>query len=287
MFAAAAEFHQLSRRPPGRPWLLLALILSLLLHLGLAWLLYLQPWNQGLKLAETPLVMEVVIPPPAPAPVPTPPPPPPPPPPRAAETPAPAPLPPPEVPQLQRAPMAEKSAAPPPRAQAEAPRPVPQRAPAPPVPAAPHGAVELPRPAEKRQAAAVPLPKTAAETMQALKTAPEMKQSEQDFFLSQIVDHWLLKRDAPQFAEVQIGGAYLVLPNGMLGPPFNANDPEDFRLMIKDWDLISQRRDLESFATAIRTFVIAMRRAQPFDLPPDFGDRPKRMTLSFLVRDIP
>ncbi|MBP6818072.1 MAG: hypothetical protein KBC46_02080 [Ferrovibrio sp.] len=262
---------------------MLALILSLLLHLGLAWLLYLQPWSQGLKIAEAPLEVEVVIPPPAP--------PPPPPPQRAAEPPPPtAPLPPPEVPQLQRAPQAEKSTAPPPKAQAEAPKP-PAPPPAPPTQPAPRtteAAPPPPRPVQRRtEASSVPLPKTAAETMQALKVAPEMKQSEQDFFLSQIVDHWLLKREAPQFEEVQIGGAYLVLPNGMLGPPFNANDPEDFRLMIKDWDVISRRPDLESFATAIRTFVIAMRRAQPFDLPPDFGDKPKRMTLNFRVRDIP
>ncbi|WP_430398082.1 hypothetical protein [Ferrovibrio sp.] len=285
MFAAAADFHHLSSRPANRRWVMLALILSLLLHLGLAWLLYLQPWSQGLKIADAPLEVEVVIPPPAP------PPPPPPQPQRVAEPPPPtAPLPPPEVPQLQRAPQAEKSTAPPPKAQAEAPKP-PTPPPAPPTQPAPRtteAAPPPPRPVQRRtEASSVPLPKTAAETMQALKVAPEMKQSEQDFFLSQIVDHWLLKREAPQFEEVQIGGAYLVLPNGMLGPPFNANDPEDFRLMIKDWDVISRRPDLESFATAIRTFVIAMRRAQPFDLPPDFGDKPKRMTLNFRVRDIP
>ena len=62
-----------------------------------------------------------------------------------------------------------------------------------------------------------------------------MTQSESDFFLSQIVQAWVIDFDAPQFARIRIDGPYLVLPDGMLAPPFGKNDPWDMYAMVRNW----------------------------------------------------
>jgi len=275
MFSAPPYLQASPHREPSDRWIVAGLLLSLLLHAGIVWLLREQPWDTAKKIAAAPLEIEMVIPPPAPAP----------PPPQAQQPPPPPP--PPEAPQLQRAPIAEKSTAPIPKAPAEAPKPTQRSLPLPQPSPQPEVQIPLQRPAPRRQEAAPAKPMTQEEAQRAVETAPEMRQSEQDFFLMQIADNWIIDRQAPQFENVQITGSYVVLPNGMLAPPFGRNDPMEMRLMIRNWDEITRTRGAENFRTAAETFMRAMRLAQPLQLPANFGDRPKRMTLNLRVGDLP
>lgn len=201
----------------------------------------------------------------------------------------PPPLQPPEVPQLRRGRIAEESAAPAPKT--EAPKPLPrQRTPAdikPQAKAAPpdENGVQLPRPAP--QAAAPRKPATAEEANAAIRNATEMMQSERDFFLSQIVDHMFINLDAPQFKGIRIVGAYIVEPDGMMAAPFDKNMPFDMSRMMdaRTWELIQQPRH-RSLRVAMESFLRGMYLAQPLQLPPNFGNLPKRMTLDFNVSDL-
>jgi hypothetical protein len=276
MFSAPPYLQASPLREPSDRWIVAGLLLSLLLHAGIVWLLREQPWETANKIAAAPLEIEMVIPPPAPAP------PPPPPLPQAQQPP-----PPPEVPQLQRAPLAEKSVAPPPKAATEAPKPAQRAAPVPPPSPQPETQIPQQRPTPRRQEAAPARPMTQEDAQRAVAAAPEMRQSEQDFFLSQIAASWIIDRHAPQFEDVQITGSYVILPNGMLAPPFGKNDPMDMRLMVRNWDQITRMRGAENFKVAAETFMKAMRLAQPLQLPPNFGDKPKRMTLNLRVGDLP
>lgn len=278
MLKAAPELHLPPRQDNRDRWIAFGVAVSLLLHLLFAWLLYLQPWAAGVKLAETPLEIEMVLPPPPPARTPPPP----------AAAPPPAVAPPPEPSQLQRAPLAEQSTVPSPKAQAEAPKPVPRQTPAPAPLPSPQGQAEAPKPAPRPQAPAAPQRPLSRDEAQALvQTAPEMRQSEQDFFLAQIATNWIIDRQAPQFADVQVTGSYVVLPNGMLAPPFGKNDPWDMSAMIRNWEQILRARGAESYRISAETFMRAMRLAQPLQLPPNFGDKPKRMTLNLRIGDLP
>jgi len=250
--------------PPSRV-ILVGLVLSLLFHALLVWLLQQEDWLDFLKPKPPapPMEMAMIIPPP-------------PPPPRPQPEPQAQPLPPPpEPPQLKAAPLAEKSTAPAPRN-----APIRRSEPAPPVARAPE---PLPGPAVRP---VPPVPVAPADMAAAVQRAPEMAQSEQDFFLRQIVTNWIIDLDAPQFRDIAVGGSYVVLPNGMLAPPFGKNDPWDMRRMVRDWDLIVSTREAQHFRTAAETFLRAMRLSQPLQLPPDFGPNPKRMTLNFRISDI-
>jgi len=196
-----------------------------------------------------------------------------------------------QPPQLQSAPIEKESTAPQPREAAPEKPKIVQR------PAQPRqiardaepapNAERLPRPQVARPLASVPKPLTPEEMAAAVKNAPKMAQSEQDFFLSQIAQNWVIDRHAAQFQRVSIYGAYVVLPNGMLAPPFGKDDPWDMRSMVKDWDKIPNDPRYDGLRTAMETFLRAMRLAQPLQLPPGAKDYPKVMTLNFKVPDIP
>lgn len=237
-----------------------AILLSLLLHGLLVLALWLQPWLWRLPPKEPPVIqVELVIPPPPPPP--------------AA---------PPEPPQLRPAPIAPESTAPPARSEAPPePRQQPRR------PAPPPRAEPLPVPQR-------PVPRPAPAPPQAVQApaypgapGPEMAQSEQDFFLLQIADHWIIDRQAPRFRSITITGRYTVLANGYVEAPFGKNDPWDMRAMIKNWDEIAAAPGAANFRTAAETFLRAMRLAQPLQLPPGAAGYPKVMTLNIRVGDIP
>ncbi|WP_298724920.1 hypothetical protein [uncultured Ferrovibrio sp.] len=266
-----------------------AVLLAVLLHALLVGVLVLQPWAWQIPAQPPQILAEFVLPePPKPAPPPAPEPPAPSP--QAQPTPA-RPAPPP--PQLQRAPIAEESTSAPgagdkateqrePTAE-EAPKPEArpaQRSPeAAPRPQAPRPQPQAQRQAGNRQAGSGRAAGSPGETM---------TQSESDFFLSQIVAAWVIDFRAPQFRDIEIFGNYMVLPNGMLAPPFGKNDPWDMRAMINNWDEIANAEGprATAFRTAIETFLRAMRLAQPFKMPPNAEGYPKVLRLDFRVGDL-
>lgn len=285
-----------------RLWL--AVALSLLLHGLVVLLLLVEPWTWRLQPEPPPVLAEFVLPPPAksepaksepakpePAkpepPRPTP----------QAEAPKPAPqpeVPPPSVPQLQKAPIAEESKAPPSAGerarqrpqQNEAAKPAPQvQRPGPGVATAPQ-----PRPpqAQNQQAQSQAGNRQPGSGRAAGQLAEVMTQSESDFFLSQIVQVWVIDFDAPQFKNIQIYGRYMVLPNGMLAPPFGKNDPWDMNRMVDGWDQVvhDPRPQAAAFRTALETLLRAMRLAQPLAMPPDAQGYPKVLTLNFKIGDL-
>lgn len=267
-----SDLHRAGPDPASRRIILLGVVLSLLAHLLLVYLLQEEPWFRFKTQKPPPLEITMVIPPP---------PPPPPPPPVQAEPPTP----PPPPPLLQAAPLAEKSVAPPaaqPQRREAAPRPRPEEAPktADPGPRP----KPLPRPTPQAPAAA---PLSPSEMANAVQNAPEMAQSEQDYFLQQILGYWIIDLDAPQFAHIVISGSYVVLPDGMLAPPFGKGDPFDMNVMVQNWQMLARARGMQAERTAMETFLRAMRLAQPMKLPPNFGQQPKRMTLDFRVGDLP
>lgn len=288
-----ASFSEYRARDWDDRRLILAAILSVLLHVLVALVFLLEPWNFMAKRDPPPLIAEFVMPePPKPVP-PTPPAPP-----AQAPTPPPPPqtanpeLPPtPPVPQLGRgATIGEQSRS-------------------------PSGAGERARQREERAEEKKPTPpqvdaigpKPQARAPQAVpnradsgnrrqgnasgsggENAQEMTQSESDFFLSQIVNTWVLDFDAPRFANIRIYGKYRVLPNGMMAPPFGKNDPWDMRAMVDGWDLIANdpRPEAAAYRTALETFLRAMRLAQPLAMPPGAQGYPKNLGLDFRVGDL-
>lgn len=279
--------YGIAPRPDARPqiprlrdpeYLLpLALLLSMLFHAALYWIV---THDLTFDFPKPDPVIEVeLVQPEPPKPPPSPP--------QAAPMP-PMPA---QPPQLQSAPIEKESAAPQPKEAApEKPKIVQRQAPprqSPPDAEPAPNAERVPRPQVARPLAAMPKPMTQEEMAAAVKNAPKMAQSEQDFFLSQIVQNWVIDRHAPQFQRVTIFGAYVVLPNGMLAAPFGKDDPWDMRRMVQDWDKIPADPRYDGLRTAMETFLRAMRLAQPLQLPPGAKDYPKVMTLNFKVPDIP
>lgn len=272
-----------------RLWL--AVALSLLLHGLIAVLLLVEPWTWRLQPEPPPILAEFVLPPPPkpepkaeaakPPPAPEPP---------KAEAPPAPPLPPPSVPQLQRAPVTKESKAPPSagdrareRPQAsEAPKPAPPQ-PERRGPATATTPQQRPPQAQSQAGSRQPGAGRAAGA-----PAEVMTQSESDFFLSQIVPGWVIDFDSPRFKDIRIYGRYMVLPNGMLAPPFGKNDPWDLNTMIDGWDQIAYdpRPQAAAMRTAMETFLRAMRLAQPFAMPPDAQGYPKVLSLNFKIGDL-
>lgn len=281
--------YDFSETEAERPrWL--AVILALLLHLLLAAVLVTEPWTWRIRSETPPILAELIMPEP-PKPQPTPAPALPAPSPQARETP---PAPQPQVPQLQRAPIAEESAAPP--SPGESARE--QQRPVQPEPPKPEIKPESPGP----QTAAPPPPQRPQAQQQqrqagnrqpgagraAGRPGQTMTQSESDFFLSQIVSAWVIDFKAPQFRNIEIYGNYMVMPNGMLAPPFGKNDPWDMSAMINNWNEIANAPGPQAaaFRTAVETFLRAMRLAQPFQMPPDAQGYPKVLRLDFRIGDL-
>jgi len=259
-----------------------AVVASLLLHLLLLAVLLAEPWTWR-RQPPPPQEISMVFP-EAPKP----------PPPKAAEAPKPPQqpvpqLPEPSVPQLQRAPVAEQSQAPPAPGSKARPRPPADEGarPAPPKPEAsgPAPKAELKLPAKPQKAAEAGHRQQGAGTA-AGPAGETMTQSESDFFLGQIVAAWVIDFDAPKFRNIVISGAYQVLPNGMIGPPFGKNDPWDMEAMVNNWDEIATLPNAADYRTAIETFLRAMRLAQPFKMPPGARGYPKILTLNFRIGDL-
>ncbi|HEX6959187.1 MAG TPA: hypothetical protein VF194_14490 [Ferrovibrio sp.] len=282
--------HDPWERPDRRSWT--AILLSLLLHILIVVVLISEPWAWHMPRPQPPILAEFVVP-EAPKPTATPAAQPQKPPPSQAEQPILPPAPkPPETPQLQRGAKVDQESRSAPGAgdkaqtQSQATsEPKPPVAPA----AKPQAKAEAAPQGRKAQPKA---PSQAGNRTAgtanggAGKTGTEMTQSESDFFLSQIVEAWVIDFRAPQFRNIQIYGNYKVLPNGMLAPPFGKNDPWDMNAMVTNWDEVENTPNAAAFRTAIETFLRAMRLAQPFKMPPNADGYPKVLSLNFRLGDL-
>ncbi|MBV8536887.1 MAG: hypothetical protein JO128_14910, partial [Alphaproteobacteria bacterium] len=263
-------------------------------HLGIAAFLVYGAWSEP-EAPPTEFVVDVVqLPKPPPPQRPTPPPQPE----AAAPSPPPSPappkpegLPPPPPPQLSEAPIEEKAAPPPHPSESHAPprerpaspnvqhRTVASAAPA--LPANSGKAESMPVTIGRHEGNEDNLPSGHSEKP-AAQTVP-------DFILMQIAQHWLIDYHNPRYREIVLRGAQIVLlPNGMLGPPFGKNDPWSPREMIANYDALLAP-GAEPIRQAIETFLQAMRLAQPFRLPPDGkpSTEPRVFTIYFQLGDIP
>jgi hypothetical protein len=115
----------------------------------------------------------------------------------------------------------------------------------------------------------------------------ELTQTERDVILAQIIKHWRFNLTSPEAKELTINGSVVVLPSGMLAPPFNGNDP---------WDLGKAMPQYEQYVKNGNTFLselmfsfyTALRLSQPFDLPASAeGTWPKKISISFRFKDLP
>lgn len=200
-------------------------------------------------------------------------------------------LPPPPPPQLAEAPIAEKAAPPPHPSQSPAP---PRERPA--SPNLQHRTVASAAPAlPANSAKAESMPVTIGrhepneDNLPSGHSDKPAAQTVPDFILMQIAQHWLIDYHNPRYREIVLRGAQIVLlPNGMLGPPFGKNDPWNPREMIANYDALLTP-EAAPVRQAIETFLQAMRLAQPFRLPPDgkLTTEPRVFTIYFQLGDIP
>jgi hypothetical protein len=258
---------------------------SLVLHALIAVLLLWAPAASPPAPPES-MVVEVIavaVPePPLPAP-------PPPAPPSQAETLPPLPVgPPPPPPQLSEAPIAERSSPPPaplpapPRERPIARAPPPAPAPSPAPPARPTG---VPVPAPTPQST----PLEAGRYEPGGGGAPDSvaSQAVQDFILAQIARHWLIDVHGERYRNIVLYGNFVLLPNGMLASPFGKNDPWNPHAMIGNYDRY-QGPAGEAIRSALETFLLAARQAQPFRLPPDGkADQARALPMRFRLGDLP
>lgn len=253
-----------------RPWFA-ATVVSLLLHALAAWWLLGAPWWwREAPPQSQPMVVEMVT---VPAPVPPEP---------ALMTQSTLPaVPPPPPPQLSEAPIAERSMPPPtPRS---SPQPARPRADSPPTVSPGQRSTAALPPRESGES--TPLE---AERIRPGGTPPEAiaSQTVQDVILKQISRHWIIDVRGPTYRDVVLTVRFNLLPSGMLGPPFGRNDPWDLRAMLADYDGM-MRPENRILRTAVETFLLAMRQAQPFQLPPDGrSDEERILPLSFRLRDL-
>lgn len=262
--------------------------LSFALHLGIAALLVYGGWSKPEPPPPEFVVDVVQLPKPPPPKRPEPPPP------QVQPQPAPPPpvgIPPPPPPQLTEAPIAEK-AAPPPR-QSESHAPPRERAASPNVQhrTVANAAPALPENSSKAESMPVTIgrhdPKE--DNLPSGRSDKPAAQTVPDFILMQIAQHWLIDYRNPRYREIVLRGAQIVLlPNGMLGPPFGKNDPWNPREMIANYDALLAP-EAAPVRQAIETFLQAMRLAQPFRLPPDGkqNNEPRIFTIYFQLGDVP
>jgi hypothetical protein len=286
-FIDVREAPDIDRHPKA---LTTGVVVSFALHLGIAAMLIYGAWSEPER-PPPEFVVEVVQlpkppprkppqPPPAPAVAPQPP-----------APPTPQALPPPPPPQLSEAPIAEKAAPPPHESDSHAP---------------PRGRPASPNLQHRTVASAAPaLPANSTKTESMPVTIGRHEPTEDnlpsgrsdkpaaqtvpDFILMQIAQHWLIDYHNPRYRDIVLRGTKIVLlPNGMLGPPFGKNDPWNPREMIANYDALLTPQ-AAPIRQAIETFLQAMRLAQPFRLPPDgkLSIEPRVFEIYFQLGDIP
>jgi periplasmic protein TonB len=252
----------------------IAVLLSALLHLLAAAWLWLEPWQLTLPDLERVTVVDLVAAPPPQPPTPRPVPaaeplrpeplkaePPKPAPPKPEPQMAPPPKPPP--PQLTRAQVADKSSA----------------------PVAGRQASDHSPPAVAGAGPSLSMRSTATGRAEATAAAAGgLSQSAQDFILGQIVRMWHFNFSSPQGKELVIEALIVINADGTLGGGMHKDAPWAPGTIIHGYD---QLPPTNFNRQALESFLLAIRLAQPLDLPPDDGKGwPRTMKLHFAFDDL-
>ncbi len=183
-----------------------------------------------------------------------------------AEKPPAAPLPLPPPPQLERGKVAEKSSPPQGRAKSEP-------SPAPKAPASADGLAPAGEAATARSEAWV---------KGMLEKSPPVTQSEHDFILAQILKMWRVDPNSYVPPDLVIFVDALVLANGELGSPLNKADPWNPGKLMPNYT-----QQPPYLKKAIDSFILAIRLAQPLELPQQPpGYWPRRMKFAFRFSDV-
>ncbi|MTJ82101.1 MAG: hypothetical protein F8N37_13985 [Telmatospirillum sp.] len=105
---------------------------------------------------------------------------------------------------------------------------------------------------------------------------PALTQSEQDFILAQIMKYWRVDFHAPEARGLTLSGVFFVQADGTLASPVNKDDPWNPEAIVADYGALSRYR-----REAVDGFLLAMRLAQPLELPSKTGPWPRRITINF------
>lgn len=114
--------------------------------------------------------------------------------------------------------------------------------------------------------------------------AGDLSQSAQDYVLSQVLKMWHFDTSAAKGSDLTIAMTILVDKDGTLAGNMNKNAPWNPQAVIRGYDQLPPdsyiRRALESM-------LLALRLAQPLQLPPDDGKGwPRRMVIRFRPGDL-
>ncbi len=116
--------------------------------------------------------------------------------------------------------------------------------------------------------------------------AGEASRSDSDFILAQILRRWRINYRDGRYREVTFApGNLLLRADGTLAPPYGPNDPWNPYDMMGGYRRLTQR-GFEDVRRAVDTFLVALREAQPFQLPPTPGPYPRRIRISFRTGDL-
>ena len=115
----------------------------------------------------------------------------------------------------------------------------------------------------------------------------ELTQTERDVILAQIIKYWRFDLTSPEAKELTINGSIVVLPSGMLAPPFNGNGPWDPGKAMPQYEQ-SVKNGNTLLSEVMFSFYTALRLSQPFDLPASAeGTWPKKVSIGFRFKDLP
>ena len=115
----------------------------------------------------------------------------------------------------------------------------------------------------------------------------ELTQTERDIVLAQIIKYWRFNLTSPEAKELTLNGSVVVLPSGMLAPPFNGTDPWNPRKSMPQYDQALKSGNT-FLSNLMISFYTALRLSQPLDLPASTkGTWPKKISISFRFKDLP
>lgn len=105
-------------------------------------------------------------------------------------------------------------------------------------------------------------------------------QTEHDFILAQVIDKWRFNYTAPEGRDLVLYAMITINADGTLGSPMNRADPWNPAGIMPGYAQTSPY-----VKAAVDSFLLALRLAQSFELPPD-GHWPKKMQIEFRFRDL-
>ena len=114
----------------------------------------------------------------------------------------------------------------------------------------------------------------------------EASRSDSDFILAQILRRWRINYRDPRYRGLSFEpGTLLLKADGTLASPYGPRDPWNPYDMMNGYQILT-RRGAEDWRRAVDTFLVALREAQPFELPPTAGPYPRRIRITFRMGDL-